>query len=411
MTTPRKRIAVVGGGVAGIGAAWYLQGDHDVTLFEAADRLGGHANPVQVMDPAGPVMVDTGFLVFNTQTYPLFFAFLEELDLMDRVIPADMALSYYDHERNLRFATPDLGGVFYQRRNLVSLRFYKMFLDLFRFRRRGREDLRAGRLGRATLGEYTARYSRLLREDIIEPVGAAIWSVPGAQVMDFPAASFLRFFDNHRMLEGIPEKLWRTLHGSSSQYLTRFTDRFQGTLRLSTPVSSVSRHADGVRLTLPTGDETYDAVVLGTHADVSLKLLADPTPDESRLLGAWRYHSNPSALHTDASVMPPDRRMWRSWNIRITPAGTQVTYWLNTVQSLPVQGDYFLSLDADTVAPEHVLGRFDYRHPVFDFESLDTQARLPELGGDRTWFCGSYHGFGFHEDALRSARAAADGLS
>jgi len=233
-------------------------------------------------------------------------------------------------------------------------------------------------------------------------------------VMDFPAASFLQFFDNHLMLEGVPEKHWRTLRGSSSQYLSRFAERFQGALRLSTPVAAVRRREDRVSLALtgsPHVEEDFDAVVLGTHADVSLGLLADPTAEEARLLGAWRYHGNPSALHTDAGVMPPDRRMWRSWNIRITPSGTQVTYWLNAVQSLPVQGDYFLSLDADIVDPAKVLGRFDYRHPVFDFQSMDTQPELAKLSGGRTWFCGSYHGFGFHEDALRSARAVADGIA
>ena len=403
------RVAVVGGGVGGLAAAWYLQDRHEVVLFEASERIGGHANPVPVPHPTrGEVLVDTGFLVFNLVTYPRFLAWLEELGLSDHVRPTDMALSYVDEHRDLRWASPDLDGVFHQRRNLVRPAFWRMLAELFRFRRQARADLHAGRIGRRSMQEYLADggYSEVFVHDLFVPATAAIWSVPAEDCLLFPAETYVRFFDNHLMLQGVPEKLWRTLAGSSATYLRAWREGFRGELRLGCPVRSVAR--DGVRV----DGEAFDAVVLATHADTSLALLEDPSALERELLGAWRFAPNPAVLHTDARLMPPDRRLWRSWNLRIRPGATTVTYHLNRVQDLDGAPDVFLTLSpVEPIDPDLVLGRFDYTHPVFERGSLDAQARLSELQGQRsTWFCGGWCGFGFHEDAIVSALQAVEGI-
>jgi len=404
------RIAVVGGGVGGLSAAWYLQERHDVTLFEASDRLGGHANPVAVPHPTrGSVLVDTGFLVFNLHTYPRFLAWLEALGLEDHVRPTDMALSYDDVDRDLRWASPDLGGVFHQRRNLVRPAFWRMLWELFRFRREARADLHAGRLSGRSMEIYLREggYSECFVRDLFVPATAAIWSLPTEACLAFPAESYVRFFDNHLMLQGVPEKLWRTLAGSSATYLAAFRRQFRGEVRLACPVVGVG--AGGVRLA--EGAEAFEAVVMATHADTSLELLTDPTPDQRAVLAPWRFSPSPAVLHTDPSLLPADRRLWRSWNLRIEGERTTVTYHLNRVQDLDGAPDVFLSLAPERVDASRVIARFDYRHPVFEQSALLARERLAGIqGAGGLWFCGAWCGYGFHEDAIVAALAVVDGI-
>lgn len=408
----RPRVAVVGAGIAGIGAAWRLRHHCEVTLFEASDSIGGHAHPVVVEDPTGPVSLETGFVVFNSLTYPCFLQLLDELGVGDRVIKTDMAFSFSDDTKNLYFASTGLRGILFQPKNLFSPRYCRMFLDLLRFRRDGRRDLRRGTV-EGTFGTYLQRYSTLFRENLAVPMAATIWSISADAVLDYPARSFLQYFDNHLLLDGIPKKRWLTFKTSSTDYLRPFQAQFPGRLRLRTPVAAIHRAEDGVELEVAGGLERFDGVVLATHADTSLNLLDRPSNAERRLLGAWKYQHNPVVLHTDRRALHPSRSLWRSWNLWIHPDGTtRATYWLNRVQRLRCERDYFVTFGRESIDPTHIIEEITFLHPLFDHASVATQPYLPELNGiRRTWFCGSYFGQGYHEAALQSAWVAADSVN
>ncbi len=403
----RLRIAVVGGGIAGIASAHFLQRAHEVTLFEADDRVGGHANGVAVDDGlGGTIDVDTAFLIYNQLHYPSFVAFARELGVEHQSQPAEMSASFADFDRDLHYAlSRGADAIFFQRRNLVHPRFYRIFVDLLRFRRRAHADLLRGAIPETlTLGEYLRPYSRLFVENFVAPLACAIWSLPDRLVLEYPARQILQFFENHRLLAGSSGDAWRTFRGSSRVYVRAFLGAFGGAVRTRTPVRRIVRTEHAVHLHTDGGEERFDHVVLATHADVSLALLAEPSPEERALLGVWRYHPNTVLLHDDRSVLHPDRRMWASWNV-VKKGGRQVvSYHLNRVQRLAIERDLFLTLDDAPIAPRHLVQRFSYRHPVFDAASTATQVLLPSLNGKRrTSFCGSYAGHGFHEDAVVSA--------
>ena len=406
-------IAVVGAGIAGIAAAHFLARRHQVTLYEAANTLGGHARALAVDDGAGgTVPVDTGFLIFNEETYPLFMQLLGELGVSDRVMRAEMSASFSDEGRDLHYAmNRGTYALFHGFRNAMRPGFYRMFAEVLLFRRRAARDLAAGRIGTATLGEYLAGYSDLLRENFILPLAACIWSLPPRHVFSYPAATILRFFDNHRLLSDRGTRAWRTFRGSSSVYVDAFRRAWRGTLRTGARATLIQRDDRGVTVHAG-GAERFDRVVLATHADTALALLEQPTPAESELLGAWTYHANTVLLHTDASVLHPDRRLWASWNYRAGRAGPVISYHLNRVQALSGCRDLFLSLTEGGVAEDRILDRQQLTHPVFDARAVATQTRLASLNGERgTYYCGSYFGHGFHEDAVRSATEVARRLS
>lgn len=401
------RIAVVGGGISGITAAHVLAQRHEVTLFEAGTELGGHAHAVDVDDGAGgAIAVDTAFLIYNERHYPSFVALLHRLEVADATRPAEMSASFSDDDRRLHYAlSRGLDALFVQRRNVLRPAFYRMFAELVAFRRRALRDLRAGRIDPSlTLRAYLAPYSPLFRENLVLPLATAIWSLPGELVLDYPAREILRFFHNHRLLDGKSGRAWRTFDGGSGVYVAAFAKTFPGRVRLATPVLALEREPGRASVVTAEGRSWFDHVVLATHADTSLALLAAPTAQERRLLGAWRYHPNPVTLHTDASVLHRDRRMWASWNIVKRGGRQRVTYWLNRVQSLRASVDYFLTLGrAEDVDPSRVVQRFSYRHPIFEAASVATQRELGSLDGETTSFCGSYAGHGFHEDGVAAA--------
>lgn len=404
----RLRVAVIGGGAAGITAAHVLQRAHDVTLFEAGSELGGHAHAVSVDDGrGGSIAVDTAFLIYNELHYPSFVELLRDLGVEGRTRPAEMSASFVDDDKDVRYALArGPGALFFQRRNAFRWRFYRIFAELFAFRRRAFRDVRDDRIPESlTLRAYLAPYSELFRDNLIVPLASAIWSLPGELILDYPARQILLFFQNHRLLEGKSGNAWRTFVGSSSVYVDAFVRRFGGRVRRNTPVRTVMREGGGsVRVVTDEGSETFDRVVLATHADVSLSLLAEPTPAERAALGAWRYHPNAVLLHTDPRVLHPDRRLWASWNVVKRKGRQRVTYHLNRVQQLESAVDYFLTLGEDAIAPSRQVARFAYRHPVFDAAAVATQPRLAALNGVHgTFFCGSYAGHGFHEDAVASA--------
>ncbi len=414
------RVAVVGGGVAGIVSAYLLQHKYQVTLFEQNHYLGGHTNTIEIKDgPDAGLAIDTGFIVLNDATYPLFQKFLAQLGVATR--NSEMSFGFQCLQSGFVYAGNNLNGLFAQRGNLFSLKFYRFLLEIARFNKQARQDLATGTVPHETLGEYLQRghFSKFMSTHYLLPMAAAIWSTPTLWAAEFPAESFLRFFNNHGLLSFSNRPQWKTVVGGSYSYIKAFCKTFTGDILLNAGVENVFRTKTGVRLQLSDGrSEEFDRVVIATHADQALRLLGDPSADEQRLLAPWQYQLNRTVLHTDASLLPPQRAAWSAWNF--TREATQhaedqpvfVSYYMNRLQGLTAQRDYCVTLNrSESFHPETVIAEFAYQHPQYSFSSLSTQAELPNLNGVRnTWFCGSYFGYGFHEDAVRSAVAVGKAL-
>jgi len=411
MNDQRLRIAVVGAGVAGIVAAYLLSRRHDVTLYERNDYIGGHTNTIAVPDgKGGSIPVDTGFIVFNDRTYPLFTRFLDQLDV--KAGKTDMSFSYSERRGSLEYASRDLDSLFAQRKNLLRLSFWRFLAGLVRFNRITRRRLHEGSLGGITLGRHLEREGvvEFVARAFVVPMAGAIWSAPDGDIRSFPAETFARFYENHGLLCLRDHPQWYYVLGGSQTYVRAFLKGFPGAVRPASPIRSVMRTEDGVILKRSDGEERYDSVVMATHADEALRLLADPSADEVRLLSPWRYAANRTVLHRDVSFLPENRRAWASWNY-IRPAGGRendpatLTYDMTRLQHLPDDGGRIcVTLNPwKEVPPESVIETFLYAHPMYSFDALATQSRLSELNGRRhTYFCGSYFGYGFHEDAVRS---------
>ena len=410
------RIAVVGSGIAGLSAAWLLSGRHDVVLYEEDKRLGGHSNTVAVAVEGVPVEVDTGFIVFNEPAYPNLTAMFRHLGVA--TAPSDMSFAVSLDDGRLEYAGTDLRGLFAQRRNLLNPRFWGMLRDLLRFYREAPSH--AGRLGLTTLGEYLAaeRYGAAFRDDHLLPMAAAIWSAPARVLLDYPAEAFIRFCENHGLLRLVGRPIWRTVEGGSRHYVERLASNLKG-MRLGCGARRIERGRFGVDILDASGDrERFDEVVLATHADTALSLLADPQGDEAALLSAFRYSTNRAVLHRDPSLMPKRRSVWASWNYlgrrerADEAAELSVTYWMNRLQPLPTDRPLFLSLNPGRAPKDElVLREESYEHPIFDAAALDAQRHLWTLQGRRhTWFCGAHFGAGFHEDGLQAGLAVAEAL-
>ncbi|PZO01240.1 MAG: NAD/FAD-binding protein [Hyphomicrobiales bacterium] len=411
------RIAVVGSGISGLSAAWLLSQAHDVTLYESEARLGGHANTVCVPQADGSqIAVDTGFIVYNEATYPNFTALMAHLDVETKATEMSFAVSL-DAGR-LEYAGTSLSGLFAQRRNLLSPRFWSMLNDLRRFYRQASRDAAELAVSGQSLGNYldAGRYGEAFRDDHLLPMAAAIWSAPCAEILSYPASAFIRFHHNHGLLKLTDRPVWRTIAGGSRTYVEKLRSAFTGELAIGHPVSSIHRKDGTVMVEDDRGTQAFDQVVIATHADQALALLAEPTSEEAALLGAFRYSSNRAILHTDAALMPKRKAAWASWNHlgdRSAPdAPCAVTYWMNRLQGLSSEKPLFVTLNAPRdPRPETVLREEMYDHPIFDSPALAAQARLWSLQGlHRTWFCGAHFGSGFHEDGLQAGLAVAEDL-
>lgn len=406
----RKKIAVAGAGISGLAAAWLLARRHDVTLFEAEPRLGGHSHTVL----AGTVPVDTGFIVYNEPAYPNLTSLFQYLGVATQ--GTEMSFSVSLDSGRLEYSGGSLAGLFAQPANIVRPRFWAMLRDIMRFYREAPEALH--RLGEVRLDEYLAQagFGRAFCEDHLYPMIAAVWSTPAGQAGALPAAAFIRFCENHGLLRLRGRPMWRSVTGGSCEYINLLRADFRGRVVTHRPVAGVRTLPHGVELRDTHGQsEIFDDVVLAMHADQALRLLDDATPREHELLGTFRYSKNRTLLHQDARLMPRRRAAWAAWNY--TGGGTatapvSVTYWMNSLQNLPGPQDYFVTLNPLTPpAPETILHRQIYEHPVFDVPALRAQKQLWQLQGARhRWFCGAYFGAGFHEDGLQAGLAVAEAL-
>jgi predicted NAD/FAD-binding protein len=411
-TSPRH-IAVIGAGVSGLVAAHLLARRHRVTLFEADDRPGGHAHTITVTDPAGPLALDTGFLVFNPTHYPLFTRLLDELGVTSQA--TEMSFAVRDDASRLEWAgSPALNSVFGQRRNLLRPRFWRMLADVVAFGRDGRRIATDDTETRDVATFAAERgYSRAFVEHYLLPLGASLWSCPEHAFARFPIRFVAEFLYHHHMLALTGRPPWRSIPGGSHRYVQALCQRSRANLRLAQPVEAVRRSRDGVSVTTDATAHAFDDAVLAVHADQALALIGDDADETEReLLSAFPYQANDAAVHYDTRVLPHRRRCWAAWNHwrpAAADAGVRVTYNLNRLQRLAAQRTWCVTLNpGDAVDPEYVVARLRYHHPVFTRDRRAAQQRHGELVDRRGLsFCGAYWGFGFHEDGVRSACAVA----
>jgi predicted NAD/FAD-binding protein len=401
------KIAVVGSGVSGLVAADLLSRRHEVVLFEAESRLGGHTHTVDVLEEGRFRPVDTGFIVFNTRTYPNFVKWLRSLDVAWQ--PSDMSFSVRSERRDFEYGSGGLNALFAQRRHLLSPRFHRMWRDILRFYREARELLDTG--DEIRLDDYLRRhrYSEAFIADHLLPLVGAVWSSNREGAREFPARLLVRFFDHHGFLRTGPGLQWLTVTGGSREYIRAMQARFRGRVRLFSPVERVSREGTGAVVKARNHEaERFDHVIVACHADHALSLLDEPSPRERELLGAFRFQANAAVLHTDDRLMPRHRRTWASWNYHLDEDGGDgacVTYWMNRLQSIPGPTQYFVTLNrTQAIAPSRIVARFTYAHPFFTPGASAAQTRHDELidhGG--VSYCGAYWRNGFHEDGVVSA--------
>lgn len=408
------RIAVIGSGIAGLGAAWLLSREHDVVLFEASDYLGGHTHTHDIPLGGRHYAVDTGFIVFNPANYPLLTRLLDELGVASQ--ETTMSFSVHDERNGLEYNAGTLAGLFAQPSNLVRGRFWRMLGDLRRFYREAPRVLQEPALD-CTLGDYLARhgYSDVFRDDHIVPMASALWSSPSHTILQFPMSHLVRFMANHHMLQVSDRPQWRVVCGGSSSYVRALRTGWNVQERPATPVARVRRLGRGVAVSSAAGDEVFDEVVLACHADDALRLLDTPSQAEISILGAITYQDNEAILHTDVRVLPRRRRAWAAWNAHVPAADAghcSVSYWMNALQSLDAPEELIVTLNRSSeIDPGRVLRRLHYRHPHQTLASVAAQARKAEIQGvGGIWYAGAGWGHGFHEDGLRSGVDVARGL-
>ncbi|MGV8844356.1 MAG: NAD(P)/FAD-dependent oxidoreductase [Pseudomonas sp.] len=403
------KIAIIGSGIAGLTSAYLLNRRHQIQLFEASDWLGGHTHTVDVEVDGQSYALDTGFIVFNNWTYPNFMRLLEQLGVGFKA--TEMSFSVCDPASGLEYNGNTLNSLFAQRRNLLSPGFWGMLRDILRFNRQALDDLEQGCLAADTqLGDYLQRngYGQRFIEHYIVPMGAAIWSMPLSDMLQFPVQLFVRFFKNHGLLSVSNRPQWQVIEGGSRRYVAPLIESFKQHIRLNCPVLRVERDADGVTLHSAAGAERFDKVVFACHSDQALALLAEPSAAEQSILGALPYADNEVLLHTDTRLLPKRRLAWASWNYRLggppeRPAA--LTYAMNILQGIQSDTTFCVSLNQGAaIDPSKILSRHCYAHPQYSLAAIAAQARWQELlGAQHSYYCGAYWANGFHEDGVVSA--------
>jgi len=408
------RIAIVGSGIAGLASAWWLSRRHDVVLFEANDYLGGHTHTHDVEQAGRRYAIDSGFIVFNPDHYPLLCGLFDQLGVASQ--PTTMSFSVHSARSGVEYNATTFDTLFCQRRNLLSPRFWGMLRDLARFYREAPALLAGGQPG-PTLGDYlqAGGYGDAFRDEHLVPMASALWSSPPQGILAFPARYLVQFMANHHMLTLGARSPWRVVTGGSSTYVQALRRRWRVQERRSTPVRAIRRDDEGVELDTRHGRERFDHVVLACHSDQALALLHDADASEHAILGAIRYQSNDTVLHTDASVLPRERKAWAAWNAHVPrdpSAPCTVSYCMNLLQGVASPDPFVVTLNrSEAIDPARILKRMHYRHPVYDHGMVAAQQRKAEIQGRRrTWFAGAYWGWGFHEDGIRSARDVVDAI-
>ncbi|MGV6817224.1 MAG: NAD(P)/FAD-dependent oxidoreductase [Thiotrichales bacterium] len=402
------KVAVIGTGISGNVAAHHLAKEHEVTVFEAGNYVGGHTHTHDIVWEGQHYAIDTGFIVFNERTYPHFIDLLKNLQVKSR--QTEMSFSVRHELSGLEYNGHSLDTLFAQRRNLFRPAFHRMVSDILRFNREAPAALRRGE-AEMSLGDFLdqGRYGREFVEHYIIPMGSAIWSCDAQTMAGFPAHFFIRFFDHHGLLQIKDRPKWFVINGGSREYIKPLVSNFKDQIQLNCPVQQIRRFPDHVEITTERfGTETFDAVFIATHSDQALQILETPTKAESEVLGAIHYQRNETVLHTDPQLLPKKRKAWAAWNYHINPAASDrvaVTYNMNILQGLKAPVQFCVTLnDSSAIKDELVLDRMTYEHPVFTAQSIQAQTRHREINGTlRTYYCGAYWRNGFHEDGVVSA--------
>ena len=412
----RRRVAVIGAGISGLGAARQLAATHDVTLIEAAGRLGGHARTVMA-GKRGDQPVDTGFIVFNYANYPQLTAMFDDLDVP--VVKSDMSFGASVMGGRMEYGLASLRAVFAQTRNIANPRFLRMLRDVMRFNARALDTAQDSNMTIGGLLEALGT-GPWFRDYYLLPLSGAIWSTPKDRILDFPADAMIRFFENHALLSHTGQHQWYTVQGGSIEYVCRVEAALRRdgvSIRLAAPVQGIRRTMTGPEVRVEGGEwETFDEVILATHSDDSLALLSDPTVEERQGLGAIRYQPNSVTLHSDDKVMPSSRHAWASWNYRERDGkvgdALDLTYWMNRLQPIPKDDPLFVTLNAThRIDPALIHDEVTLRHPVYDAAALAAQSQMAMMNGqNHTWFCGAWMKNGFHEDGLSSAVDVTDAI-
>jgi predicted NAD/FAD-binding protein len=402
-------IAIIGTGIAGLGAAHLLHSKFDITLFEKNAYIGGHTQTLFVPENDQTIPMDTGFMVYNKVTYPNLVRLFEELQVQTK--PTAMSFSVQHLPLNLEYCGSSWNQLFAQRRNLWNPRFIKMLLQINRFNKEAIQSLKNPEIESYSLKQYVdeKKYGEDFLNMYLIPMSSAVWSTPKNKMFEFPAWTLLHFFHNHGFLGMHTQHPWYTVEQGSQSYVKKIIAPFKNKIRLNQRIHRVLRKNSKISMEHKNGQkETYDKVIFACHADQALQLLNDATIEETRLLKPFQYQTNPTLVHTDESVMPKKKRTWASWNYRIDVNQEASThYWMNKLQGVSKNKNYFVSLNYDKIPPEKIIKKIDYEHPIFTLEAIQTQKELPKLNtlsqNQTTYFCGSYFNYGFHEDALTSA--------
>ena len=412
------KIAIIGAGISGLTAAYYLQRNHQISVFEVADKIGGHTATVDFSHKGRDYAIDTGFIVFNDWTYPNFIELMDELGVDSQ--PTEMSFSVRCESTGIEYGGNNLNAMFAQRRNLLRPSFHKMLRDILRFNREAIRDLEDGYIAQqTTLGEYLRanHYGDAFVYQYILPMGCAIWSASTERMIDFPLRFFVQFFKNHGLLSVNNRPQWRVIKGGSRSYLDPLTAGFSESIMTSANISRIRRLDEMVELIISDGQvATYDHVILACHSDQALSLLADATLGERSALKAIPYQQNDVVLHTDEDLLPHRRVAWSSWNYLLRERFQEravLTYNMNILQGIKSDSTFCVTLNAnESIAPAKIIGRFNYSHPVFSLDSVQATSRIGQLNGtNNTWFAGAYLGNGFHEDGVVSGRQVATAIN
>ena len=406
-----EKMAIIGSGIAGMGAAYFLNNDYDITMFEKNNYVGGHTNTVTVEENREKVFIDTGFMVFNKVTYPNLTKLFEKLNVS--VKPTSMSFSVTHVESGLEYSGSGINGLFSQRRNVFNPGFIKMLFQINRFNSECLETLNDDKYSDYSLADYIEekKYGDDFLNKYLIPMSSAVWSAPPDMMLKFPAKTLVRFFYNHGFLGLDTQHQWYTVVNGSRVYRDKIIAQYKGKIKIGSGVKKVERDNGKIKIETIDGSVYYfDKVIFASHADESLLTLSDPTKLESELLSKFKYQYNKATLHTDGGVMPKTKRVWSSWNYRIEAKNgeekTSTIYYMNSLQQVSENQDYFVSInDPDNISPEKIIKEIDYFHPLFDLDAIKAQDKLHELNQEEnnTYFCGSYFKYGFHEDAFTSA--------